>query len=241
MQNARDIFSIRDNDDFKKQLLNVIPLKSHYEPDLILEYIQPVRYKETIYKIKDGQVNLIDNKLEHGDRLIVTVTNKVDAKTTISKSWYFIVTDFGWSSSVEVSLIFVKPNDYRGPKGEESTLELDKSWKPAPGGSLLFRYRSPRNEFLTDILIPGFGINISLLDFDPGNMMEIGAGPVISLLDNNLIGGLGWNLSVPDYPIYWFIGFNFLQSIDTFKSFSQYYANVQAGTKETESTKQAPK
>ena len=121
-----------------------------------------------------------------------------------------------------------------------TTLEIDQSWKPAPGGSLLFRYRSARNDFWTNLLIPGFGINISLLDFDLNNPTEIGAAPVLSFLDNNVIFGYGWNLSVPKNPSYIFVGFNFLQSIDTFKSYTQYYANVQAGTEQTESTQQVP-
>jgi len=90
------------------------------------------------------------------------------------------------------------------------------------------------------MLTPGFGINLSLLDFDPENMTEIGVAPVMSWLDNNLVVGYGFNLSVPENPSYWFIGFNFLHSIDTFESFTQYYANVQAGTSGTESTKQKP-
>jgi len=213
------------DDDIRYGILrkDIIGFRSVSSPEIIKPLIDDVKQVVSVTKIDDGRIYLSDVKnLEHGDKIIITVTNQTEDDDPKRFTKILRVTDFGWYHTEEMSLIFVKTLGYDKEyqeKGSTINFNLDDTWQAAPGGSVVLRYRSPYDSPWIDFFIPGIGLNLSLLDFDPDSDFELGAGVLGTMFNNTLVFGTGWNLSVPDTPPYYFIGLNFMSGIDTFDAY----------------------
>ena len=67
----------------------------------------------------------------------------------------------------------------------------------------------PHESRLWRVFGPSWGVNVSYLDFDTSKEIEIGAGLVAGLFDNQVHFGCGWNLNVKSDRSYCFVGFSF--------------------------------
>lgn len=75
------------------------------------------------------------------------------------------------------------------------------------GISYTLRYVKPERSLANKL---GFGLNLSFLDFDPEQKIEIGLGFVLSFPDDLFQIGAGTNLTVNHDPNYYFLGINLL-------------------------------
>lgn len=82
---------------------------------------------------------------------------------------------------------------------------FSKNWKPQPGTSITFGFAAYMTKTTPGIvrfigrtwnlLDPRLGVNLTLLDFDDDTNLEIGLGPVFSLMKGAFYMGVGWNFT----------------------------------------------
>jgi hypothetical protein len=82
---------------------------------------------------------------------------------------------------------------------------FSKNWKPQPGTSVTFGftfYMTKKTPGIArfigrtwNLLDPRFGVNVTLLDFDEDKNLEIGLGPVFSVMKGAFYIGVGWNFT----------------------------------------------
>lgn len=114
------------------------------------------------------------------------------------------IDEFGWKNEVVDSFLLVKANDPEAKSNFSGAAGASLLWSPQPRA----RRDTP---FLSTIrsLSPSIGANVSYLDFDPDREIEIGAGVIASLFENQIHFGYGWNLNYGGDRGYWFLGFSF--------------------------------
>jgi len=155
-----------------------------------------------VESIPDTTVFIPETKTSDGDRLIITVTNYHGISPKSSK-WELELSDIGLYTKQEATLLLVKRRgDAVGDK------DIENNFKPAPGSSFLFKWKSRNNWW--NIIDPAIGVNGAFLDFRSDKDLEVGLGIVISLFNGILQFNYGWNLNVKDNRRYWAIGIGFL-------------------------------
>lgn len=84
----------------------------------------------------------------------------------------------------------------------------DSQWAGAPILGQAFKLTARNATFRTNrYLLPGFGYSVMALDQDGDGQTEIGVGAMLTLLDDKLVGGYGYNTSGGGG--YWYAGFRF--------------------------------
>jgi hypothetical protein len=53
-------------------------------------------------------------------------------------------------------------------------------------------------------LLSGIGVTTVALDFSESQDVELGLAPTLSMLDNRILAGYGWNLQAEDNRGFWF-------------------------------------
>jgi hypothetical protein len=158
--------------------------------------------KEKIYANSSIVYYIEDIGLVAGDKFKIEVSIEVkeDTKAGGEEKWKELSTNIikfkirrgGFRVHTHETLAFVRDS-------------FSKSWEPHPGTSLTLGYTA----YFTDrtggffkcigkawnLVGPRVGINLTLLDFDKDKNVEIGLGPVVSVLKGALYAGVGWNLS----------------------------------------------
>ncbi len=165
--------------------------------------------------IVDTEIDLFNEKLSDGDAI------KIEIETTynnIKRKYvkHIVIKEYGWKMEFPPSILFVKRLDE--PESDSSNESNPSNFKPAPGGSMLLTYKPKvglHNQLLTGW---SFGINVSLLDFELENNLELGVGFIIYGLNRSIGGGYGWNLHASEKESYYFISLDFLRTFETFRA-----------------------
>lgn len=159
---------------------------------------------------RDIVLNLSNLALSEGDRLEIEATNYYRGSER-SFVWDLHIRDMGIHFSQSPSLLLVKgfgraTSESSGESGD--TEELESNFKPAPGTSFLLSWKSRSRVWNT--INPALGLNASFVDFRNDKDLEIGLGPVLSLLNGIVQVNVGWNLTVEEDRFFWAIGLGFL-------------------------------
>ncbi len=139
-----------------------------------------------------------DLGLQEGDKLMVRVL--LEEKSADSKEWTtlssnemkFRIKKVGFKVHTNETVAFVRDS-------------FSKNWNPQPGTSVTFGYTAYMTRKTPgllrffgktwNLLDPRIGVNLTLLDFDKDKNMEIGLGPVISVMKGAFYFGVGWNFT----------------------------------------------
>lgn len=168
--------------------------------------------------IPPGEINLAQAKIQAGSIIQILISNKVSFNSedvTLEKQFTFKTNTYNFDWSISPSVNFIKR--IKDPKLSDPTLDLTASnFKPAPGVNLRFRLNF-RNE-TANFFIPSIIVNSSLLDFVASDNLEVGIGIGIGWLNDLLSVGYGQNMnSSGNHRGYFFLGIDFIQSVETFK------------------------
>jgi hypothetical protein len=158
-------------------------------------------------EVPNGYINLRTQDAKVGDTLYINLRvypseNATTYRTVPLPPLY--IRDFGFATNVSPSFMLVKRSS------EPAANTQTSNFKGAAGISLLFSHRARRSETRW-VVFNGLsaGINVSYLDFDTTQNLEVGAGPVFGLFRDRLHVGAGWNLNVPGDRFYYYVGFGF--------------------------------
>lgn len=80
-------------------------------------------------------------------------------------------------------------------------------WSVAPIVGQVYKFTLPSQSFAVNRNLPGIGYSVALLDQDDDGQQEVGLGAMLSLFDDHLVGGYGYNLSGKGG--YWYVGYRF--------------------------------
>ncbi len=120
----------------------------------------------------------------------------------------------GWDFTASESVLFVD-------RDRESFLPNTTAshFKIEPGFSILWQYDGSKygKKGIGTFLRPSLGVNSTFLDFETDQNVEVGAGFVVGLLNEQVFLNCGWNLNVPEKPLYWGIGFSFINTAENVK------------------------
>lgn len=154
----------------------------------------------------NAEVILNNGDIEKGDIILIEIQNLIDGKRTERFIKKFEVVKLGWNPSISTSFLFIK-------RVWEPDGSIEKTnFKPAPGSTLLFVWKTRNNKFL-DCIDFGCGVNVSYLDFDPAKEFELGLSALFSIFSTTLFPiqfGYGTNLHADVCKDYYFIGIGFL-------------------------------
>jgi hypothetical protein len=171
--------------------------------------------------VRDARVRLSTLDVHHGDRVevIVRVTrlgtsfraDEARGTVDIEERAIIRITDWGVTFFTSPQLGLIKrASDVRVANASE----VPSNYKPAAGFVFGARLRTLRP--IMDWVFPSVGLAAFAVDFDPTTSLEIGVGPSIGLLDEHIHAGAGWNLSVSDHRMFWWISLDFLRASETF-------------------------
>jgi hypothetical protein len=158
-------------------------------------------------EVPNGFIDLRSQDAKAGDVLHINMRVYSDESATTYRTVPLPplhIRDFGFATRVSPSFLLVK----RSSEPEEATNSTN--FKGAAGVSLLFSHTARSVDRFRRLAngISG-GINVSYLDFDPSQNLEIGAGPVVGLFRDRVHAGFGWNLNVASNRFYYYLGFSF--------------------------------
>lgn len=169
-------------------------------------------------KITDTEIDLINEKLEDGDVVKLEIANN-DNKKGIKRKYIkrFVISDYGLKFESSPSVLFI--NRFSEPKDVDGKAIYPTNFKPAPGVSVVISHiPNPGLGFGTKLLTGfAFGLNVSLLDFEPENNIELGFGFIFCWMNSMVGGGCGLNLNATEKRSYMFISLDFLKTYKTFK------------------------
>ncbi|MFS4456935.1 hypothetical protein [Maribacter sp. 2304DJ31-5] len=191
-----------------------------------------VRSSIILYKeLKTATVNLRKERAEEGNTLNLYAILEKKQKDPISGEitndrqkvpiGSYEIRETGWKTKIADSFILV--NRINEPDQATNSNETDSedsnlspsNFKGAPGVSLLLTRNNSgyENESFLNALEPSFGLNVSYLDFNTQDDVEIGAGLMFGLFRNKLFFTWGINLNATgsgeEDPFYFGVGFSF--------------------------------
>jgi hypothetical protein len=150
----------------------------------------------------NSYINLtkICGKRSKGDLLYVR-TKLYRGNTELeSQTAVFMIDILGWHSDAYASLAFTQRVETGG-------------WIPYPSYSWIlgFERRTP-NKLLEGLgtIFNGIGISTVGLDFSDEKEFEIGLAPTLSLLNNRIFMGYGWNMQASSNPGFFYISVRLL-------------------------------
>ncbi len=163
--------------------------------------------------IVPGTINLNKTPSDRGDQISIkaelfTINESGQEKILQVASKDFHVDRFGFTNEFSASLIFVDR------KGKGNVGDPKTNFDPAPSVSWTLRYRSRpsleagRLSKINSFLKPGFGINTATIDFEDESY-QIGVGTHLSLFDNLLTAGYGYNLHADKDNRYFYLGIGY--------------------------------
>ena len=193
---------------------NVVPQNDTTIVTSITQRVFQISTKGFRDRIVDTEIDLVEENLRENDVVKLEIETDDDGvrRKYIKR---FVISEHGWKLEFPPSVLFVKrrhePKDSTGKEINPS------NFKPAPGGSMLLSYK-PKGGLLNQLLTGwSFGVNVSLLDFEIDNNLELGVGFIAYGFNRLLGGGYGWNLHASEKESYFFISLDFLRTFETFK------------------------
>lgn len=179
---------------------------------------------EIIYLNLDyATINLKKERAQEGDYLYLYVVLEESARRGENKDSEIIqkilpigsyeLRNTNWKVKIADSFLLVNRIDQ--PDTNEDTDVSPSNFKGAPGVSLLLTRRNDGSDknSVVNFLEPSIGINVSYVDFNKNDDVEIGAGLVLGLFNNKIFFTGGINLNGTgqdeDSPFYFGVGFSF--------------------------------
>ncbi|NIM51592.1 MAG: hypothetical protein GTN62_12255 [Gemmatimonadales bacterium] len=159
-----------------------------------------------------GTVFLNATPADRGDALevraeLVALDDTGQEETLQEARRMFRVERLGLTSDFSAHLIFV--NRFGTGDSDQS----DASFEPAPSASWTLHHRI-RSTNLWSFFDPGIGVNTAALDFDDDNF-QIGVGMHVTLFNDLLTYGVGYNLNADSDNWYHYFGVEVLQALET--------------------------
>ena len=146
--------------------------------------------------IVDTHLDLTSLNLKEGDIAYVTISD-IENKQHLSK--ILEVKSFGLHVYLKSPIILT----FRQSGAGETSLA------PSPGATIVFKLVRRVETWFEDWLHPG--VNIAFLNFDEGEeTIEIGMAAALTIYKDFFEIGYGCNLTVAEYPWYFYIGLNFV-------------------------------
>lgn len=180
-------------------------------------------------RVVDGRV-ILGESVSHGDMVEVLVTSQLppvngaelldganvgSSTTTFSARFRFRVIEpvrvqIGAQAALVKRLSDVAVGNAR---------EIPVNFDPSPGVALSLRF-SPRfqtwgGQIAWDLLFPSANLNVFLLRYSASNVLEVGVGGSLGILNAMVHVGLGANLMVAPRDFF-FVSFDFVRGFDTF-------------------------
>lgn len=143
-----------------------------------------------------------------GDEPKETIANTKPMKYTLAEVF---IDDYGYHRLILDSFLLIKRHHEPHDSSGNAPANLAPSnYKGTGGVSMLWsKTARPNENHGWRDFSPSWGINVSYLNWDTTKEIEIGAGLVGGLFDNQVHFGWGWNLNAPSNRGYYFIGFSF--------------------------------
>ena len=159
-----------------------------------------------------GTIDLSPANLSPGDRVEIRITaDNASLKKTSSISFPLLVRHVGLYRGYSGQLVFAAPGTGPQKNTFETTAAVLATWKIGvehPSGLTA----------VWDWINPGLGFHAVILHQAPVTTAETGIGMSMSLWDDLITGGYGWNLGAPRNPPYYFVGIGLLELLQQFKT-----------------------
>lgn len=136
-----------------------------------------------------------------GDLLILEVViteGEGDTKSTLTRQYRKIrLQQLGLRGEIRAALIFSDPQD---------DAFADQSWEPTPAMAYMFHYGRKSGRFWNEVLDPGLGIGMTVLDYQDDDDFELGLSLNVSVFRSLLWTGYGRNIQAETN--FFYIGVN---------------------------------
>lgn len=177
---------------------------SQHSSGALVQHSKPFDPANSAGAIPDAFVDLRMHRIDGHDGIKIRVTNLV---TQESVERLLVAKAFGFQGKISDSILFVRRSGV--DEMDEDNMIDNFNYGAAPGitygGTFL-----PRGSKFWRFMQPGVGVNMSLLDFDDGQMsrndIEIGMGVQVSLMDNVLQFTPGSNLQAETHRRFFAVG-----------------------------------
>jgi hypothetical protein len=172
----------------------------------------PEAFEVDIADLKNTSIDLRRVASQDGDMVLVRATLKEGDREPVEHEADFEITHFDWYAKLSPSVVLVRPDELAS--GDEGfrfapALEWMHHYRPRPGDSSWYaNFARP--------LQPAVGIHTIFLNFD--NETGIGIGGTLSLWNDRLQFGIGYNLSADssdEGQVYYFIGSDLIGLLQT--------------------------
>ena len=203
-------------------------------------YIECKRHKafEELSKLfVPGTIFLPSAKAQDGDRLTITLESRgagAEPEQGVTARFEVAVKKYGVKRVLEDSFLFLRRLGLQASATELGPKEVN--FAPAPGvtfGVSFHKRGEQRGDKFLRALSPGIGVNVSFMNFDDpafdlaankfvnttGTNIDVGAGIVAMLFDNNIQFVYGWNLNATQKRRYFGVGFSFVKIATTVAKF----------------------
>lgn len=169
-----------------------------------LEQNQVPVIQRGLNELLPGTVDLRRSGVKNGDYLTlkVRVRDESGLRLLEEKTHVFQVGSKGWYRDYTGQLLFASPTSGPGRNQFQANVGVLVTWKHG--------FRKPQGwRKLINGLNPGLGIHATSLH-QGTSTVEVGSGLALSLWDDLLTGGFGWNLGVSKDRSYFFVGIGIL-------------------------------
>lgn len=201
----------------KKETIDIIALEASKIIYLNLDYATIDLLKE---RGNEGQYLYLYVVLEENQRRSKTTDEKIYKK--VLPIGRYELRNTGWRTSVAGAFSLI--NRLKEPDPATNPDVSPSNFKGSPGSSLMLTRRRDGNikHKFWNSLEPSMGINLSYIDFNRNDDIEVGVGAVLGLFDNKVFFSGGINLNSTGTkevsPYYFSLGFNFTDLGSIFKN-----------------------
>ncbi len=138
-----------------------------------------------------------------GDRVVLLVRVTASSRSTGEE---IVLDDRQRSFRLAVYGFYVETRGALLFADARANLNGNQNYEPVPGLGVNLHYGFANQRFLNEVLDPGFGLSFALLDFDDVHDLELGVGLNLTLFQDLLWVGYGYNLQVD--ADYFYAGIN---------------------------------
>ena len=196
----------------------------------LVDYLAQESSKIIYLNLDYATIDLLKERGQEGDYLYIYVVLEENerrasvfegkARQKVLPIGRYLLRNTGWRTRISDS--FILAHRINEPDAAQNTNVSPSNFKGAPGLSLLLTRRKTGNEDekLLNAFQPSIGIDVSYLDFSRDDDIEIGAGIILGLFDNQIFfsGGVNLNSTAKneESPYYFGVGFSFANLANKF-------------------------
>ncbi len=228
----------------EKEKENQLLLARSYAIEIYSRWWREEAFQETQKLIATGSVSLRNEGAKDGDMLTLTIEAQgakaesigIPAVFEIAVKQYGAKINTGSPSFFFVKRLGIDDSDVNPPTGSGVDPVREVNFAPAPGitfGLTFFKRGDSYWDRFVRGLAPGFGVNVSFMNFDDpsfdlasgrftkttGTNVQIGAGPTVGLFNNMVQFTYGWNLNADRKRRYFGVGFGFIEIANTVRKY----------------------